>query len=154
MKDLNPINIVDENFEIFKKYRKATKILDKVISELRVEEDTYVELGPMGSQSQARVTTVIDVGDKEEEVEYPSVMAHKVSNKITHIPDQDSERQLHAIKSELTEMVLQELTAYQQFFKTMLAKYGVKSPQELSPEKKKEFFANVNKGWKSKEEKK
>jgi len=154
MKDLKPINIVDENFEVFKKYRKATKILDKVISELRVEEDTYVELGPMGAQSQARVTTVIDVGDDKEEVEYPTVMGQKVANKISTVPDQDPERQLHAIKSELSEMILQELTAYQQFFKSMLVKYGVKSPKELSPEKRKEFFAKVNKAWKAKHEKK
>lgn len=38
--------------------------------------------------------------------------------------------------------------AYQAYFKKMLAKYGVKSPDELG-DKKKEFFNAVDKGWKA-----
>jgi hypothetical protein len=36
---------------------------------------------------------------------------------------------------------------YQKFFNTKLKKYGVTSPTQLSPEKKKEFFAEIEKEW-------
>jgi len=37
--------------------------------------------------------------------------------------------------------------AYQEYFKSMLAKRGIKSPNELSDPEKKKFFAKVNAGW-------
>ena len=42
--------------------------------------------------------------------------------------------------------------AYKEFFKKMLNKYGVKTPSELSDDKKKEFFNAVDKGWKATKE--
>ena len=36
---------------------------------------------------------------------------------------------------------------YQKFVKTMLKKFGVKSPAELSPDKKKEFYDALDAGW-------
>jgi sugar-specific transcriptional regulator TrmB len=42
---------------------------------------------------------------------------------------------------------------YQKYFQAKLKKFGVKSPSELSDEKKKEFFDEVDKGWKGKDEK-
>lgn len=42
--------------------------------------------------------------------------------------------------------------AYKEFFKKMLSKYGVKTPSELSDDKKKEFFNAVDKGWKANKE--
>jgi hypothetical protein len=38
-------------------------------------------------------------------------------------------------------------SAYHDYFKTVLAKYGVKSPFQLPPDKKKQFFTDVKKGW-------
>ena len=43
-------------------------------------------------------------------------------------------------------------SAYQKFFKQKLEKYGVKSPNELSKEKKKDFFNSVDTGWKGEKE--
>jgi len=40
-----------------------------------------------------------------------------------------------------------ESAEYQAFFKSMLKKFGVSSPAELSDDKKKEFFAAVEAGW-------
>jgi hypothetical protein len=40
-----------------------------------------------------------------------------------------------------------EESGYQEFFKGMLAKRGVKSPMELSPEDRKAFFDQVKKQW-------
>jgi len=37
--------------------------------------------------------------------------------------------------------------AYQDYFKSVLKKWNVKSPNQLSPEKKVEFFKDVKKGW-------
>jgi len=45
---------------------------------------------------------------------------------------------------------VKEGTEYQEYFKGMLQKFGVKSPNELDGEKKKQFFAAVSKGWKGK----
>lgn len=42
--------------------------------------------------------------------------------------------------------------SYQKFFQKMLKKFGVKSPDELSDEKKKEFYDAVDKGWKGDKE--
>lgn len=41
---------------------------------------------------------------------------------------------------------------YDEFFKSMLKKYGVKSPDELPKEKEKEFYDEVDKKWKAKVE--
>ena len=47
---------------------------------------------------------------------------------------------------------LEEKTAYQKFFENLLKKYGVKSPEELSDEKKKKFYDEVDSGWTAKNE--
>ena len=39
--------------------------------------------------------------------------------------------------------------AYQKFFNSLLKKFGVDSPSELSGDKKKKFFNAVDKGWES-----
>ena len=38
--------------------------------------------------------------------------------------------------------------AYQKYFQGMLKKYGVKDPSELSGDKKKKFYDEVDAGWK------
>lgn len=48
--------------------------------------------------------------------------------------------------------IIKEETEYQKFFKTVLDKFEVKSPNELSDEKKKEFFNYIDKNWDAKEE--
>lgn len=49
---------------------------------------------------------------------------------------------------------LGEETQYQKFFKKALDKFGVDSPEDLSDEKKKEFFNYVDKNWKADDEEK
>lgn len=48
----------------------------------------------------------------------------------------------------------EEDSEYQKFFKKTLDKFGVESPDELEDEKKKEFFAFIEKKWKAKDESK
>lgn len=45
---------------------------------------------------------------------------------------------------------LKEGNNYQEYFKSMLAKHGIKSPNELDDIKKKVFFDDVKKGWSAK----
>ena len=52
----------------------------------------------------------------------------------------------------ILDMDLTEGSEYQEYFKGMLQKFGVKSPSQLKGEKKKQFFAAVSKGWKGKKE--
>lgn len=44
-------------------------------------------------------------------------------------------------------------SGYDEFFKKMLAKYKVSSPDELSDEEKKKFFQEVEDGWKKEDPK-
>jgi len=50
-------------------------------------------------------------------------------------------------------LLLAEETEYQKYFKSMLSKFGVTSPNKLSDEKKKKFFSAVKKGWSGKKKK-
>ena len=47
----------------------------------------------------------------------------------------------------LINIILTETTEYQEFFKSMLQKYGVKSPSQLKGDKKKKFFSDVKISW-------
>jgi hypothetical protein len=48
---------------------------------------------------------------------------------------------------------LKEDTAYQEFFKKAMAKFGISSPADLKdPEKKKNFFDYIDKNYKAKTE--
>ena len=45
-----------------------------------------------------------------------------------------------------------EKTEYQKFFQSVLKKFGVKSPAELSGDKEKEFYNYIDKNWSGKTE--
>jgi len=84
-----------------------------------------------------------------------------LDNEIDHVPAQiDAEEQVGQIKDELgkdeaqkqMEEAINNLLGeneYQDYFRSQLEKWGVKSPAELPPEKKSEFFSSVSKGWKN-----
>ena len=58
------------------------------------------------------------------------------------------------LKSIISDVLVQEEdTAYQEFFRKALEKYGVSSPDELDDEKKKEFFDYVDANWEAPGEK-
>lgn len=44
--------------------------------------------------------------------------------------------------------------AYHDFFKSMLARFGVKSPSQLKGDRKKTFFSSIKKGWAAKKKSK
>ena len=49
----------------------------------------------------------------------------------------------------LIRSMIKEETDYQKFFNKALAKFGIKSPKELSGDKEKEFYDYVDAGWKA-----
>lgn len=50
-------------------------------------------------------------------------------------------------------LYLNEKSDYDVFFDSMLKKWKIKSPAELDKKKKIEFFDQIDKGWKAKNEK-
>ena len=59
----------------------------------------------------------------------------------------NNEKLLNEIVDKSLDMVVMETTAYQEFFKSMLKKYGVKSPMQLKGEQRKKFFNELKTGW-------
>lgn len=57
-----------------------------------------------------------------------------------------------SLRNIVKEVLKEESTKYQEFFKTALKKFNVKSPAELEDEKKKEFFDYVDANWDAKKE--
>ena len=149
----------------------------KKIKESSVDGGTFSLGGrPYDHPRQIRITPIIDIIDIDEETDVAECdeyedspkmdsfegaeledgekeepaqdSAQKLTNKINNVPNQNAPALLKAVKGEL----LEASAAYQKFFKSMLAKYGVSSPAELSGDKKKAFFNAVDKGWKAKNE--
>ncbi len=56
-------------------------------------------------------------------------------------------------KTELKELIRETKEEYQEFFKKVLKKFDVESPDELDDNKKKEFFNYINQNWNSGDEK-
>jgi hypothetical protein len=81
---------------------------------------------------------------------------NNLENELGVEPEGDIDDIMNDFEDEiLDEQVAPEIPGeggYQQFFRTMLDKYGVTSPQQLDPEKRKEFFAAIDAGWKGKKE--
>lgn len=60
----------------------------------------------------------------------------------------DLSSNLISASADLLKQGADDKEAYQKFFNGMLKKYGVRSPAELSGDKKKEFYNDIEKGWK------
>lgn len=89
-----------------------------------------------------------------------------LENEVDHVPAQLSGEEQHKqIEDEMSKdeaqkqmeeainnLLGEENTAYQKFFKAQLKKWGVNSPSELEGDKKKAFFNAIDKAWKGKKE--
>ena len=134
--------------------------------------------GPLGKprrpQEAIELVDIILTGDYKEykiikdSIELTDQLIDEVENKLDNVPDQNM--------SELTDDVFEELSGeegnetpvkesmvntirqlikeedFRTYFKSMMKKYKITSPAELSDEKKKIFFAAVDRGWKAKKE--
>jgi len=83
-------------------------------------------------------------------------MSHNISEEVDRILDslvpQSQDKLLDAIIESFTLVLTEE--DYQEFFRSMMKKWGIKSPNELDDEEKKKFFDDVSKEWKKRKNKK
>lgn len=88
---------------------------------------------------------------------------NKETNSLNNVPNQDAVTLLTALKKDIGEsffkyligksaILVRENDAYKNHFKSMLAKWGAKTPADIPADKKKEFFNAVDKSWKAKNE--
>lgn len=84
------------------------------------------------------------------------VLHDEEDEKIPDVPEEDISKSKKQIEDELIEQIENIIneSKYQEIFRAKMKEYGIKSPSELSKEEKKKFFNDVDKAWKSKEEKK
>jgi len=72
----------------------------------------------------------------------------KEENKIkTLIGENTMKIRMSQLKEMISEILKEEESKYQDFFRSVLKKYGVKSPAELDDAKKKEFFQYIENTW-------
>jgi hypothetical protein len=126
-------------------------------------------------EAQDIVDVIFDKPEKYKEMKTLEVAENTVDNildnmenDIDHIPEQeDGEEQYGQVADELSKDSLakgagveeaidnflgEDSTEYQKFFQAQLKKWGVSSPAQLPPDKKKEFFNMIDKKWKGKKE--
>ena len=163
--------IFDEGFEVYSKIKAAekelTKLLDncgipgahskknkKKVSEFERPYD-HPLINKMGVEGENEVETDSDREEYDTDYQSQEENPQKVKNDINHVPNQDVGGLLKSVHDELAEMLnyLKETREeYQKFFKSMMAKHGIKNMGALPPEKKKAFFNAVDKAWKAKNE--
>lgn len=134
--------------------------------------------GPMGKPEMKEAIDLVDVILTGDYGQYKTLqdclcladeMIDEVENKIDNVPDQDIATLQGDVEDELSkdedqkeepmkEVMLRAVRNllkeedYRTFFKSKLDKWNIKSPTELSGDKKKEFFDQVDKEWKAKKE--
>ena len=132
--------------------------------------------GPMGQPRKVEeavdLVDVILTGDydkyktmKESEI-LTDELVDEIENKLDNVPDQDMQSLYQNVFDELStdsmtpveESMVDSVRRlikeedYREFFKGKLKKWNIKSPAELSGDKKKEFFDQIDKEWKAKKE--
>lgn len=110
----------------------------------------YLGAGDGESLSQIQ-SDVIGMRDFGESVDWTS----KINEKIEEYIQEGSCGSVHASykKGKKLHATYNEDSDYQEFFKGVLSKFGVESPDELSDDKKKEFFEYIDANWEGDNEK-
>ena len=69
-------------------------------------------------------------------------------NALDNVPNEEPEEELDALRKDIAESLkFIEESEYQEFFKSMLKKFGVTGVNQLKGNKKKEFFDTIEKKW-------
>ncbi len=124
-----------------KKFKEAVKLIDEIFDE---GLDHYGKL----KEAEIELNKILEVCGrvhKEQEDEDEIDLGKGTMNTTGRPYD-------HPIKMRVRELSEEDKSAYKVFFDKMLKKFGVNSPAELSDEKKKEFFNQVDVGWKGRDE--
>jgi len=159
-------------------YQIAIKLADSILEDLGYSRPYN---HPKKTRVTTNADGVMDEFEEEDEFDDNAPAEpdnpDKEINALNNVPNQDAGSELTALKQDIGESkelikilekdILEKVTVivmkhtakrirenseYKKFFQSMLAKYGVKSPSELSGDKKKAFFNAVDKGWKGKKE--
>jgi len=128
------------------KVREAEEKLIEILSEVANEENE-VETGeePTAVPATKKEIEKEVTEDAEPGIQVPPKEENKLETGEEPAPVATTAGE---IEKEITkDKGLLEDTAYQKYFKSMLAKWGVKSPSELPADKKKAFFRAVQLGW-------
>jgi hypothetical protein len=147
MKEANDLVDIalDEGFEVFGKLVAAEKELERLLD----------HCGKCGKPRIDECGVMDEVESEEYEDDY-NAAPNVGPNDIDHVPNQDTGTLYGSIRKQLGEIrSLSEegKEKYKEYFKTMLARWGASSPEDLGDyKKKKEFFDAVDKGWKAKKE--
>ena len=82
-------------------------------------------------------------------------MSHNISKEVDRILDSlapvNQNELLNTIMESFTLVLTEE--DYQEFFRSMMKKWGIKSPNELDDKEKKKFFDSVSREWKKRKDK-
>lgn len=69
-------------------------------------------------------------------------------NDLDNVPNKEPEEEMDALKKDIAESYkFIEESEYQEFFRSMLKKFGVTGVNQLKGDKKKEFFDTIEKKW-------
>jgi len=115
---------------------------DEMVSECGEYEEDYTTPSDMGEFEGA------ELEDGEKEMPATEKSPQKVVNAINNVPNQNAPELLAAVKKDIMESAAE----YRKYFQSMLKKWGVNSPAQLSVGDRKKFFNAVNRGWKAKDE--
>jgi len=146
--------------------KECVKMVDTECMKLAREQDDLENEIVTGEEPDAVESTVDDLesqledeGDWDGEVdnnaenENELVTGEEPDSVTTSMDDfeddiTESLKVVREIKETISKLkTVTEQNAYQVFFKSALAKYGVKSPTQLPPDKRRDFFKYVSKEW-------
>jgi len=127
--------------------KKTDKILDQITGPPPMKDEEDIEEGE-GEIKEPESNVIDEVPDKN-----IATIKKDIEKEVTEQDEVagDEEEKEEDLEEKCKEG-LKEETEYQKFFKRKLADMGVKSPAELSDEKKKEFFNVIDKEWKAEKE--
>lgn len=143
--------ILDGSYAQVKEANKKTdRILDQVTGPPPMKDKEDIEEGE-GEIKEPESNVIDEVPDKN-----IATIKKDIEKEVTEqdevAGDEEEKEKEEEIEEKCKEGLKEEDNKYQKFFKKKLADMGVKSPAELSDEKKKEFFNVIDKEWKAKKE--
>jgi hypothetical protein len=131
------------------KIKVATELVDIILTgdyeEYKIVQDSMTLADQLIDEIENKIDTV---PDQDIETLYKTVSDELSTDKEEETPEPTSVEE--AMVESVRRLIKEE--DYREFFKGMLSKWNIKSPTELSDDKKKEFFDQVDKGWKGKKE--
>ena len=128
--------ILSEDPSVYQALTKTNKILDEIENQIDVIPDQDID------ELQKDVNDELSKDSREQEIEDETPAEE---------PDEIIENNLEENMKNAVKLLVTE-ESYREFFQSMLKKWKVKSPAELSDADKKKFFDEIDRSWKGKNE--